>query len=294
MSSKDRLSHRLKPYLFLLPALCFVGLFLVYPAISTFVISFAQWNGISKLQWIGIGNFANMINDPAFWVAFKNTVYWVIGSLLLPVLLGLIAALMISMLPGERVLKVMFFLPYALSGVVIAIMWSYMYSLNGAFNAVFKLVGLGKSVKPWLQIVPANTIAMIITYGWRMTGTNMVLFSIGMQAIPEEPLEAAYIEGASSWQTMTRVILPMMASTTAVVVVMAIINGLNAFDIVWVMTQGGPYRSSATLAVNMYRESFVVFKFGLGSANAVVLSVLVLGAAVFYLRVIFRRAKIGE
>jgi len=294
MSGKNRLSNYFKPYLFLLPALCFVGLFLVYPAVNTFVISFAQWNGISKPLWIGLGNFANMVQDPAFWVAFKNTVFWVVGSLLIPVLLGLIAALLISMLPGERVLKVMLFLPYALSGVVIAIMWSYMYSLHGAFNAILKLVGLGQIVKPWLQTVPANTLAMIITYGWRMTGTNMVLFSIGMQAIPEEPLEAAYIEGASSWQTMTKVILPMMASTTAVVVVMAIINGLNAFDIVWVMTQGGPYRSSATLAVNMYREAFVVFKFGLGAANAVVLSLLVLGAAVFYLRVIFRRTKIGE
>ena len=110
----------------------------------------------------------------------------------------------------------------------------------------------------------------------------------GQGAVGEET------DSAAGWQTMTRVILPMMASTTAVVVVMAIINGLNAFDIVWVMTQGGPYRSSATLAVNMYREAFVVFKFGLGSANAVVLSLLVLAAAVFYLRVIFRRTKIGE
>jgi ABC-type sugar transport system permease subunit len=285
---------RIKPYLFLLPSLFFVGLFLVYPAINTFVISFAQWNGISKIKWIGLGNFANMFSDPAFWMAFRNTVYWVVGSLLIPVILGLIAALLISMLPGERVLKVLMFLPYALSGVVIAIMWSYMYSLDGAINAFLGLFGLKQIARAWLQVVPANTFAMIITYGWRMTGTNMVLFSIGMQAIPEEPLEAAYIEGASSWQTMTKVIFPMMASTTAVVVVMAIINGLNVFDIVWVMTEGGPYRSSATLAVNMYRETFVVFKFGLGAANAAGLSLLVLAAAVFYLRVIFRRTRIGE
>jgi multiple sugar transport system permease protein len=169
-----------------------------------------------------------------------------------------------------------------------------MYSLEGAVNAVLQLVGIREGLQAWLQVVPINTFAMIITYGWRMTGTNMVLFSIGMQAIPEEPLEAAYIEGASRRQMITKVIFPMMASTTAVVVVMAIINGLNVFDIVWVMTEGGPYRSSSTLAVNMYRESFVVFKFGLGSANAVVLSVLVFVAAIFYLRVIFRKSKIGE
>ena len=294
MRAKSILSSRIKPYLFLIPALFFVGVFLVYPAVRTVVISFSEWTGISRPEWIGFGNYVAMSRDPAFWIAFRNTVLWVGGSLLIPVGLGLAAALSISMVPGERALKVLLFLPYALSGVVIAIMWSYMYSLEGAVNAALKVIGVREGLKPWLQIVPVNTFAMIITYGWRMTGTNMVLFSIGMQAIPEEPLEAAYIEGASRWQTITKVIFPMMASTTAVVVVMAIINGLNVFDIVWVMTEGGPYRSSATLAVNMYRESFVVFKFGLGSANAVVLSLLVFVAAIFYLRVIFRKSKIGE
>jgi ABC-type sugar transport system permease subunit len=293
MGNKDSLSKRITPYLFLVPSLFFVGLFLIYPAVNTICISFTEWDGLGVPVWIGLGNFKNMIHDPAFWMAFRNTTFWVVGSLLIPVVLGLIAALLISTLPGERVLKVLLFLPYALSGVVIAIMWYYMYSLSGSINGFLSLLGF-KNLQPWLQVVPANTFAMIFTYGWRMTGTNMVLFSIGMQAIPEEPLEAAHMEGASTWQTITRVILPMMVSTTAVVVVMAIINGLNVFDIVWIMTQGGPYRSSSTLAVNMYRETFIVFKFGLGSANALVLSALVFVAAIFYLRVIFRKSRIGE
>jgi ABC-type sugar transport system permease subunit len=293
MEYRNHLSKAIKPYLFLVPSLFFVGLFLIYPAIRTMCASFTQWDGITPPKWVGLGNFINMAHDPAFWLAFRNTAFWVVGSILIPVVLGLVAALMMSTLPGERALKVMLFLPYALSGVVIAIMWYYMYSLSGSINSFLALLGF-KKLSPWLQVVPVNTFAMIFTYGWRMTGTNMVLFSIGMQAIPEEPLEAAHMEGASSWQTITRVILPMMVSTTAVVVVMAIINGLNVFDIVWVMTEGGPYRSSSTLAVNMYRETFVVFKFGLGSANAFVLSLLVFIAAIFYLRVIFRKTKIGE
>lgn len=289
-----KINKNIKSYLFLIPALIFVGVFLIYPAIHTLIISFMEWNGISKPKWVNFDNYIHMFKDPAFWLAFRNTIFWVIGSLIIPVLLGLLAALLINMLPGQRIIKVLLFLPYALSGVVIAIMWSYMYSLKGALNSVLEIIGLEEFAQAWLQVVPANTFAMILTYGWRMTGINMVLFSVGMQAIPDEPIEAAYIEGASYRQMITRIIIPMMASTTAVVVVMAIINGLNVFDIIWVMTEGGPYRSSATLAVNMYRESFVVFKFGLGAANAVKLSLLVFIAAIFYMRVIFKKSKIGE
>ena len=285
---------KIKPYIFLIPALVFVILFLIYPAVHTIIVSFMEWNGISELQWIGFDNYVHMLQDTTFWIAFRNTILWVIGSILIPVTLGLIAALLIYMLPGQKTIKLLLFLPYALSGVVISIMWSYMYRLDGAINGILKIIGFVENIKPWLQVVPANTFAMIITNGWRMTGTNMVLFSIGMQAIPDEPIEAAYIEGSSNWQIMTRVIIPMMASTTAVVVIMAIINGFNVFDIVWVMTEGGPYRSSATLAVNMYREAFVIFKFGRGAANAVTLSLLVFVAAIFYMRVIFKKSRIGE
>lgn len=285
---------KIKPYIFLIPALVFVVLFLIYPAVHTIIVSFMEWNGISEPQWIGFYNYVHMLQDPYFWIAFRNTILWVIGSILIPVTLGLIAALLIYTLPGQKTIKLLLFLPYALSGVVISIMWSYMYRLDGAINGILKIIGYEENLKAWLQVVPANTFAMIITNGWRMTGTNMVLFSIGMQAIPDEPIEAAYIEGSSNWQMMTRVIIPMMASTTAVVVVMAIINGLNVFDIIWVMTEGGPYRSSATLAVNMYRESFVIFKFGRGAANAVTLSLLVFIAAIFYMRVIFKKSRIGE
>jgi len=195
-------------------------------------------------------------------------------------------------IPFDQLFKVLFFLPYALSGVVISIVWSYMYSLNGAINTILSFFIEAQELQAWLQIVPLNTYAMIITYGWRVTGTNMVLFSVGMQAIPSEPIEAAYIEGASYWQTVRRVILPSLASTTAVVVVMSIINSLNLFDLIWVMTEGGPYRSSATLGVNVYFESFLLFNFGRGAANATILSLIVFISAIFYMKVIFKRKQL--
>lgn len=285
--------EKLKPYLFLLPALFFVGCFLVYPALMTFSVSFTEWNGINVSKMVGLDNYRFIFTDPAFWKAVNNTAIWVIGSLVFPVTLGLFAALLLYSLPGERFFKVLIFMPFALSGVVVAIVWSYMYKYEGAINTI--LAGfIDKSrLQPWLQIVPLNTLAMIFTYGWRMTGTNMVLFSVGMLAIPDEPIEAARLEGARYFQILRKVIIPMLSSTTAVVVVMAIINSLNIFDIIWIMTQGGPYRSSATLGVNMYYESFLNFNFGHGAANATVLSIIVMAVSVFYLRVIFKKREIG-
>jgi multiple sugar transport system permease protein len=283
----------IKPYLFLLPALFFVGFFLIYPALSTFFVSFTSWNGINTPQIVGLDNYHFLFSDPAFWKASFNTIIWVIGALVFPVSLGLAIALLLYNLPWERFFKVLIFLPYALSGVVISIVWSYMYKLEGAINNVLIFFLDESKLQPWLQIVPLNTYAMIFTYGWRMTGTNMVLFSIGMLAIPNEPIEAAYLEGASYLQTIWKVIIPMLSSTTAVVVVMAIINSLNVFDIIWVMTQGGPYRSSATLGVNMYFESFLNFNFGQGAANATVLSILIFVISIFYMRVIFKKRVIG-
>jgi len=283
----------IKPYLFLLPALFFVGFFLIYPALSTFFVSFTSWNGINTPQIVGLDNYRFLFSDPAFWKASFNTVIWVIGALVFPVSLGLAIALLLYNLPWERFFKVLIFLPYALSGVVISIVWSYMYKLEGAINNILIFFLDESKLQPWLQIVPLNTYAMIFTYGWRMTGTNMVLFSIGMLAIPNEPIEAAYLEGASYLQTIWKVIIPMLSSTTAVVVVMAIINSLNVFDIIWVMTQGGPYRSSATLGVNMYFESFLNFNFGQGAANATVLSILIFVISIFYMRVIFKKRVIG-
>jgi ABC-type sugar transport system permease subunit len=116
-----------------------------------------------------------------------------------------------------------------------------------------------------------------------------VLFSVGLQAIPIEPLEAAKIDGASGWQTFRLIILPLLRPITTVVITLAVINSFKVFDLIWVMTQGGPYRSSETLVVTMYRESFVLFNLGKGAAIASLLSVIVLAFSALYLRQMFRR-----
>ena len=119
----------------------------------------------------------------------------------------------------------------------------------------------------------------------------MVLFLVGLQNIPQEPIEAAKIDGATGGQLIRKIILPMLSSMTTVVVVMAFVNGINAFDVIWVMTSGGPYRSSETLAVTMYRESFILFKLGSGSAVAILLTIIVFGSSIFYIRVVSKKEQ---
>jgi len=287
------LGRLIEPYLYLLPAMTFVGIFLLYPALRTISLSFMEWDGLKPAEWVGLENYRNLLLDPGFRTAVINTIYWVVGSLLFPVLLGLVAALVINRVPGSGLFKLLLFLPYVLSSVVIAVTWSFMFGASdGAINTLLRVLGLDMLTRPWLQQPPLNTFAMIATFTWRMTGVNMVLFLVGLQSLPREPIEAAAIEGASEWRLIIHIILPMLAPMTAVVMVMSIIHGLNVFDIVWVMTEGGPYRSSSTMAITMYRESFVIYKYGLGAAVAVLLSLLVFAASAFYLRVIFKEEEV--
>jgi multiple sugar transport system permease protein len=130
---------------------------------------------------------------------------------------------------------------------------------------------------------------MIAAYTWQSVGTNMVLFLIGLQTIPIDPIEAAKIDGANGWQILRRVTLPLLTPITTVIVTLAVINSFKVFDLIWVMTQGGPYRSSETLVVSMYRESFVLFNLGYGAAIASLLSLIVFVFSAVYLYQIFRR-----
>jgi len=288
MTARRRWS-RLTVYLYLLPAVLFVGVFLLYPAIYTFYISLTKWNGLEAPQFVGLQNYAQFIEDPVFQTSFINTVVWVIGTILFPVLWGLGMALLITRIKFEGVFKTIFYLPYAISATSTSVIWAFMLAPNGAINTFLHAVGLDAWARSWLISPPWHTIMMLLAYTWQTTGTNMVLFSVGLQAIPTDPVEAAKIDGANGWQSFRHVIFPLLRPITTVVITLAVINSFKVFDLIWVMTQGGPYRSSETLVVTMYRESFVLFNLGNGAAIASLLSLIVFVFSAIYLRQMFRR-----
>ena len=288
-STWQRFWPRAEPYVYMFPAIVFVGIFLLYPAAYTFYISFTDWDGLNPPQFIGLQNYIMLIGERAFLTSATNTVLWVVATLALPVLLGLLLAVFINRIPLQGLFKSIFYLPYAISATSVAVIWTYMLSPAGVVNEFLRTVGLDALTRNWLIMPPVNTFVMIIAYTWQTTGTNMILFLVGLQGIPTDPVEAAKLDGASSWQTFRHIILPLLKPITTVVITIAVVNSFKVFDLIWVMTKGGPYRSSETLAVTMYRESFVSFRLGFGAGVANLLSLIVIIFSILYLRSIFRR-----
>ena len=265
-----------------------VMIFLLIPAGYTVWVSFTKWDGLGAPRFIGFGNYLRFVKDHVFITSLKNTVIWVIFTLAFSVFLGLLVAYFVNRIRFANLFKSIFYIPLTISAVTTGLVWMWMYSPDlGVVNTLLRLVGL--SGRSWLSEVPLNTYAMIWAWTWKTVGMNMVIFLIGLQAIPTEPVEACKIDGATEWQTFRYVVFPMLSTITTVVVAMSLINSFNIFDIIYVMTDGGPYRSSETLAVTMFRESFVLFHMGYGAAIAIFLSAIVIAISWIYIREVTKR-----
>jgi len=276
-------------YLFVLPAFTLVVVLLLVPMIQNIYYSFFDWDGISKPVFTGFGNYTSLFKDANFLVSFRNTLIWVGFTLLFPVMGGLLVAIFVRGLVLERFFKSVFFIPLTISFVATGIIWTYMFSRDlGVLNNLFSLLGL-KVKLSWLTSVPLNTFSLLIAWTWQQLGVNMVLFLMGLATIPQDPIEAAVIDGANKWQTFIHVTLPMLRPITTVVITMAMVNSFKAFDIIYVMTRGGPYRSSETLAVTMFRETFTLFRMGYGAAISVLLSAIVIAVSTLYIKRMARR-----
>jgi len=269
--------------LYVLPAALFVTVFFIYSVVFTFVVSFYQWDGLKAPKWVGLYNYKIIFQDPTYVTSLYNTVIWVLLSLIVPVGLGLLLSVWLQKLKGQLVFKNIFYLPYAISLTVVGVIWAMLYSKTG-FNQLLVWLGWEHVTKDWLNVPPYNTFAMIIAAIWQVTGTNMLLFLVGLSSLPKDPFEAAAIDGANRFRMFFHVTLPLLKPITIVVVGMTLVNSFKIFDVIWVMTMGGPYRSSETFAVTMYRESFVSFNFGQGAAIAIVLTVASILVSWFYLK----------
>lgn len=273
----------ISPYFYLVPAVALASIFFIYSAFDTLYYSFTNWDGINKPEFVGLDNYIKIFADEAFRTSIINTVVWVLATLLLPVGLGLLFAVILQRVVWQNFFKNVIYLPHAISATASGVIFAFLLSNNG-ITQIFGMIGLDALAFNWLQKPPFHTIAMIGTYTWQNVGTNMVLFLIGLNAIPKDPVEAGLIDGASGWKLFRHITFPLLRPITSVVVLMALVNSFKVFDTIWVMTSGGPYRSSETLAVTMYRESFVLSNYGYGSSIAVVLSAIIIILSWGYLR----------
>lgn len=277
------LRARLTGGAFLAPAVVLVAVLLVLPFLSTIVRSFFDDNGFTR-RWVGLENYRAMFADPAFGQSVLNTLLWVVGTLLLPVGIGLAIAVGTWKLRLGGLARFAIVLPYAISGSATAVVWTFMLTTDGGLDTLLRTFGLDGLVSQWLLQWPLNTVMMIVATTWQATGACVILFLVGLQSIPPNTLEAAQIDGASGWRLFWAVTFPQLRPMTVVVVGISIVGSLKVFDQVLLLTNGGPGTASETLALTMYRETFTLSRYGSGAAVAVFLTVVVVVASWAYLR----------
>lgn len=267
----ERQRTRLRPWLWILPALAFLFVFLIYPMANTVLLSFQDKAG---RVFVGLANYQYFFSSPTTLGALRNNALWLVFFTSLTVGGGLAIAVLVDRVRYESLVKTVIFIPLAISFVAAGIIWKFMYDFQppgmpqtGTLNGI--VTALGGQPQPWLILAPGNNLALIVVGAWMWTGFCMVILSASLKGINGELLEAARVDGANEWQVLTRIILPLLLPTIAVVTTTMIITALKAFDIVYVMTNGN--FDTEVIANRMYKELFSVGHFGRASAVAVVL-----------------------
>ncbi|WP_217168909.1 carbohydrate ABC transporter permease [Streptomyces sp. AC512_CC834] len=273
---------RLAAGAFLTPSVLLVGVVLLAPFATTIYRSFFDDHRHSGFA--GVDNYRLFLTDDALLRSVENTLLWVAGTVALPFALGMLIACLSDATRWSRFARLCVVIPYALSGAAVAVVWNFVLSTDGALNQMLSAVGLGSLSQSWLLDWPGNTLVIICVNAWQATGVAVILILVGLQGIPPETLEAADLDGAGPWQRFRFVVLPQLRPVSIIVIGMSLANGLKSFDLLWVLTRGGPGRATETLAVSMYQETFLLQRPGAGSAIAVVLTVIVLAASWLYLR----------
>ncbi len=259
----------------------------IWPLASSFYYSFTNWNGFSAdYDFVGLANFTKIYTDDLFRNAILNTIIWMVAAILLPTLLGLGLALLIdSRIPGGAMFKSIFYLPICLSAIVVGQIWVWIYQPDwGLLNTVIAAIRGDDMNFAWLAKPDTALGSVIVAWSWQQTGLSMVIYLAGLTAISEDLLEVCEMDGASTWQRLRLVVIPLLTPATVVVVALSVINSLKGFDILFIMTGGGPFNSSDTLAMHMYNESFKKYLMGYGSAISVVLFLIALTIIGIYFR----------
>jgi alpha-glucoside transport system permease protein len=283
-----RVRERIRPYVFVGPAIVMLSIFLVFPAVATIVASVTEGGGWSQ-------NYGETFEDPEFWIAIRNNVLWIVIGTGGSVGIGLLVAALTDRIKREALAKTFIFLPLAISMVGAAVIWRFLYAWQppgetqiGLVNALW--TGLGNEPVSFMQSAPFNTFALIVIMIWLQTGFAMVVLSAALKGVSAEVIEAARMDGANEAQLFFRVVVPMISGTLITVATTISIAILKVFDIVYVMTGGRA--ETEVIANRMFKEMFVFRNFGQASALAVILFVAVVPIMIINIRNL-RRQGIG-
>jgi len=272
--------------LFLLPAIILFVLFLIYPIFRSVYYSLFNWNGLGPAtKFIGLNNFKQILTDQVFLKAMENCIIIVVFSLAIQLPLALLLAIMVGRdLPGRVFFRSIFFMPFVISEVITAIIWISMFSPdpeNGFINALLILIP-GVHAQNFLGNINQVMACVFVVLTWKYFGLHMLLFMAGLQNIPRELEEAAMIDGAKRWQSVWFVTVPLLGTTIRTITLLSVLGSLTQFNLVWILTRGGPVNASEMMATYMYRYAFIRYQLGYGSAVALVMLVFCLIFSVAY------------
>jgi alpha-glucoside transport system permease protein len=282
----DRPRARIRPWLWIGPALVLLSLYLIYPTINTIYVSLFDR---TTDTFVGLENYRYSFTTPVMLIAMRNNVLWLVLFTAFTVIFGFIIAFLADRVRYESTVKAVVFLPMAISYVASGVIWRLMFQYNpparpqtGTLNAMLTSVFPGRDPVPWLINQPENNLALILIGVWMWTGFATVILSAGLKSIPEEILEAARIDGATEFQILRGITIPMLSSTIAVVITTMIINVLKVFDIPYIMTNGN--HNTEVIALRMYKEMFNFRHFGRASAIAVILFLAIVPVMIYNIR----------
>ena len=278
--TKDRIIRRSKysGYVFLMPALLFFAFFIVYPIGFIIFGSLFKWSSLANMTFVGLGQYAKLLGDKVFGIVLRNSVYWVLFTVLIQMALGFLLAYVIEekLMRFKGVFRTALFIPVVTSVVVIGVLFKNMFSpYQGLLTNILYTIGVKPPID-WIGNVHSAIFALIVVNIWEWTGWSMLLYVAGFSQIPNEIKEAGSIDGANSIQTIFRLFLPMLASVHKSLVMLGIIGSLQTFALVYSITSGGPNSASEMPGTYIFKTGFKIQQMGYASAISVVILLIAL------------------
>jgi multiple sugar transport system permease protein len=289
-------NHQIKivPWLLLMPALIMFSVYVVYPILQSLSLSFFEWDGLAdEKRFVGFGNYLELFDDDVFWTSLKNNLIWVIFYLLSPPI-GLAIALFLNQKGlGMRIVKSLFFFPFVISQIVVGLMFTWFYDPSfGLLNTVLQGLGIIEEPIAALSSETGVTYAIVFAGLWPQIAYCMILYLTGLNSINRGQIEAASLDGCSGWRMLWHVILPQLRPATFIAIVVTVIGSLRSFDLIAIMTAGGPYNSSSVLAFFMYEQSITNYRMGYGAAIATILFLIMALYIAYFLTRMLQQERI--
>ena len=276
------------------PAVVVMVVFLVFPMLNAIYYVFVDFDGLDPTPpWVGLANFAEMFGDPDVWAAFGNNLVWIVGGTVAPLILGLgLALLLWGVRRGSAVYRVAFFLPYVLPSVAVGVVWGWIYApARGWLNGALEAIGLDGLTRGWLGDPSTALYAVLATAVWTAVGFVFVIILSALRNVDVDQVDAALLDGANWWQRLRYVVLPQIMPVFLMVAAITLIGGFAVFDLVFVMTGGGPAGASEVLGTLAYSNAFELSRISYGTTLALAITVMAVPFAIWLDRLQSRLAR---